>query len=197
MNVVRKFLSPAMYGVTAIVLSTRNGLDKLPEAATRCELPQKITLQVGSPLHSETRNYLLSPTHHKRLPTNSYTATPKPSNHTLATPQNHHRPSTSPLLLQDPPRRSSSPPPTTTMPSLPSLTSSDKPSTSDTSVDKESVTKNVASAMDDANVKSGNSSAAAETKAGVAQSASEVERAAGKLYEENIEEEYAKREGGA
>jgi len=83
------------------------------------------------------------------------------------------------------------------MPSLPSLTSSDKPSTSDTSVDEESVTKNVASAMDDADVKSGSSSAAAETKAGVAQSASEVERAAGKLYEENIEEEYAKREGGA
>lgn len=82
------------------------------------------------------------------------------------------------------------------MPSLPSLTSSDKPSTSDTSIDKESVTKNVSSAMDDSNEKSG-SSAAAETKAGVAQTASEVEKAANKLYEENIEDEYAKREGGA
>ena len=50
--------------------------------------------------------------------------------------------------------------------------------------------------MDDANEKSG-SSAAAETKAGVTQTASEVEKAANKLYEENIEDEYAKREGGA
>ena len=82
------------------------------------------------------------------------------------------------------------------MPSLPTLTSSDKPSNSDTTLDKESVTKNVSSAMDDANAKSG-SSAAAETKAGVAQTASEVEKAANKLYEENIEDEYAKREGGA
>ena len=82
------------------------------------------------------------------------------------------------------------------MPSLPSLTSSDKPSTSDTSIDKESLTKNVSSAMNDVN-KSNGSSAAAETKAGVAQTASEVEKAANKLYEENIEDEYAKREGGA
>ena len=82
------------------------------------------------------------------------------------------------------------------MPSLPSLTSSDKPSTSDTSIDKESLTKNVSSAMDDVKESNG-SSAAAETKAGVAQTASEVEKAANKLYEENIEDEYAKREGGA
>ena len=82
------------------------------------------------------------------------------------------------------------------MPSLPSLTSSDKPSTSDTSIDKESLTKNVSSAMDNVNESNG-SSAAAETKAGVAQTASEVEKAANKLYEENIEDEYAKREGGA
>ncbi|CAD6574267.1 MAG: hypothetical protein ASARMPREDX12_006486 [Alectoria sarmentosa] len=74
------------------------------------------------------------------------------------------------------------------MPSLPSLTSSENPSNSDTTLDKESVTNNVSSAMDDANEKSG-SSAAAETKAGVAQSASEVEKAANKLYEENIEDE--------
>ena len=40
------------YVLTAIVLSTRDGLDKLSEAATRCELPRKITLQVGSPLHT-------------------------------------------------------------------------------------------------------------------------------------------------
>ena len=82
------------------------------------------------------------------------------------------------------------------MPSLPTLTSSDKPSTSDTSIDKESLTKNVSSAMDDVKGSNG-SSAAAETKAGVAQTASEVEKAANKLYEENIEDEYAKREGGA
>ena len=86
--------------------------------------------------------------------------------------------------------------PSPIMPSLPSLTSSENPSNSDTTLDKESVTNNVSSAMDDANEKSG-SSAAAETKAGVAQSASEVEKAANKLYEENIEDEYAKREGGA
>ncbi|KAL9136299.1 MAG: hypothetical protein Q9175_002488 [Cornicularia normoerica] len=42
--------------------------------------------------------------------------------------------------------------------------------------------------MEDANEKSG-SSATAETKAGVAQNASEVEKAANKLYEENIEDE--------
>ena len=82
------------------------------------------------------------------------------------------------------------------MPSLPTLTSSDKPSTSDTSIDKESLTKNVSSAMDGVKESNG-SSAAAETKAGVAQTASEVEKAANKLYEENIEDEYAKREGGA
>ena len=82
------------------------------------------------------------------------------------------------------------------MSSLPSLTSSEKPSNSDTAIDKNSVTKNIASAMDDAGGESG-SSAAAETKAGVAQTASEVEKAANKLYEENIEDEYAKREGGA
>ena len=44
---------------------------------------------------------------------------------------------------------------------------------------------------------SNGSSAAAETKAGVAQAASEVETAADKLYRENMEDEYAKREGGA
>ena len=82
------------------------------------------------------------------------------------------------------------------MSSVPSLTSSEKPSNSDTTLDKESVTKNVSSAMDSANEKSG-SSAAAETNADVAHTASEVERAAIKLYEENIEDEYAKREGGA
>ena len=82
------------------------------------------------------------------------------------------------------------------MSSLPSLTSSEKPSNSETAINKDSVTKNVASAMDDAGEKSG-SSAAAETKAGVTQTASEVEKAANKLYEENIADEYAKREGGA
>ena len=50
--------------------------------------------------------------------------------------------------------------------------------------------------MDDASKSSG-SSAVEETKAGVSQTASEASRAADKLYEENIEDEYAKREGGA
>lgn len=82
------------------------------------------------------------------------------------------------------------------MSSIPSLTTSEKPSNSDTNIDKDSMTKNITSAMDDTSEKSG-SSAAAETKAGVAQTASEVEKVANKLYEENIEDEYAKREGGA
>ena len=82
------------------------------------------------------------------------------------------------------------------MSSIPSLTSSEKPSNSDTAIDKDSATKNVASAMDDVGEKNG-SSAAAESKAGITEMASEVEKAANKLYEENIEDEYAKREGGA
>lgn len=40
-------------------------------------------------------------------------------------------------------------------------------------------------------------SAGEEAKAGVSQTASEASKAADKLYEENIEDEYAKREGGA
>ena len=81
------------------------------------------------------------------------------------------------------------------MPSIPSL-SSGKPSKSDNSIDTESVTNQVASAMDDGGASKG-SSAAAQTKAGVSQTASEISKAADKLYEENIEDEYAKREGGA
>ena len=82
-----------------------------------------------------------------------------------------------------------------TMP-LPSLTGSDKPSNSDTSISPESVTNSVSSAMDSAHSSSGGS-AAEEAKAGVSQTASEASKAADKLYEENIEDEYAKREGGA
>ena len=82
-----------------------------------------------------------------------------------------------------------------TMP-LPSLTSSDKPSTSETSINPESITNSVSSAMDGANSSSGGS-AVAEAKAGLSQTASEASKAADKLYEENIEDEYAKREGGA
>jgi len=78
------------------------------------------------------------------------------------------------------------------MPSLPSLTS-EKPSNSVTSVDTESATKN---ATDSTNSSSGGS-AAEEAKAGGSQTALEASRAADKLYEENIEDEYAKREGGA
>ena len=79
---------------------------------------------------------------------------------------------------------------------LPSLTSSDKPSKSETSISPESITNSVSSAMDGANASSGGS-AAAEAKAGFSQIASEASKAADKLYEENIEDEYAKREGGA
>ncbi len=81
------------------------------------------------------------------------------------------------------------------MPSLPSLTK-DKPSTSDTPIDTDSATNKVSSAMDSANTSSGGS-AAEEAKAGGSQTISEASKAADKLYEENIEDEYAKREGGA
>ena len=84
------------------------------------------------------------------------------------------------------------------MPLIP-LTTSEKPSNSETSadaLDTNAVTSNIEAAMNDAEPSRG-SSAAVETKAGVAQAASEVEKAANKLYEEKIEGEYARREGGA
>lgn len=78
---------------------------------------------------------------------------------------------------------------------LPSTTA-EKPSNSETDLDTKAMTERIDSAMGDGNKSSG-SSAAAETKAGVSQKASEVEKAANKLYEERMEDEYAKREGGA
>lgn len=84
------------------------------------------------------------------------------------------------------------------MPLIPSTTN-EKPSNSETKVDDldtETMTRKIERAMDDAGASKG-SSAAEETKAGVAQTASEVEKAANKLYEERIGDEYAKREGGA
>lgn len=63
-------------------------------------------------------------------------------------------------------------------------------------LDTNTVTAKISEAMNDAGESKG-SSAAAETKAGVAQTASEVEKAADKLYRERMEDEYAKREGGA
>lgn len=62
--------------------------------------------------------------------------------------------------------------------------------------DTPTVTAKISEAMDDAGGSQG-SSAATETKAGVTQAASEVEKAADKLYRERMEDEYAKREGGA
>lgn len=73
---------------------------------------------------------------------------------------------------------------------------SEKPSNNETGLDTRTMTSNIEKSMDDAGASSG-SSAAAQTKAGVAQTASEVEKAANKLYEERMEDEYAKREGGA
>ena len=84
------------------------------------------------------------------------------------------------------------------MPLIPSTTQ-EKPANSKTNtenLDAETMTKKIEAAMDDAGASKG-SSAAAETKAGVSQAASEVEKAANKLYEERMEDEYAKREGGA
>ena len=78
-------------------------------------------------------------------------------------------------------------------------TTSEKPSNSETNADSLDVgkmTEKIEKSMNDAGASQG-SSAAAQTKAGVAQSASEVEKAANKLYEERMEDEYAKREGGA
>ena len=63
-------------------------------------------------------------------------------------------------------------------------------------VDTETMTSKISQAIDDAGGSKG-SSAATETKAGVAQAASEVEKAADKFYRERMEDEYAKREGGA
>ena len=83
------------------------------------------------------------------------------------------------------------------MPLIPSTTKD--PSKNDTtaeSLDTKTMTSKIEAAMDDAGASKG-SSAAAETKAGVGQTASEAEKAANKLYDENIEDEYAKREGGA
>lgn len=84
------------------------------------------------------------------------------------------------------------------MPLIPSTTS-EKPSNSETStdgMDTDTMTSKIQAAMDDAGASKG-SSAAEETKAGVGQAASEAEKAANKLYEERMEDEYAKREGGA
>ena len=92
------------------------------------------------------------------------------------------------------------------MPLIPSTTN-EKPSNSETKVDDldtEAMTQKIEQAMEASTEEGGNrggkgggSSALEETKAGVAQTASEVEKAANKLYEERIEGEYAKREGGA
>ena len=84
------------------------------------------------------------------------------------------------------------------MPLIPSTTQ-EKPSNSETNTENlvsETMSKKIEAAMDNAGASSG-SSAAAETKAGVGQAASEVENAANKLFEERMEDEYAKREGGA
>lgn len=73
---------------------------------------------------------------------------------------------------------------------------SEKPSNNETGLDTNTMTSKIEKSMNDAGASNG-SSAATETKAGVAQAASEVEKAANKLYEERMEDEYAKREGGA
>ena len=78
-------------------------------------------------------------------------------------------------------------------------TTLEKPSNSETSanaLDPKTMTSQIEAAMNDAESSKDNS-AAEQTKAGVAQAASEVEKAANKLYEEKIEGEYSKREGGA
>ncbi|MCJ1338188.1 hypothetical protein MMC09_003473 [Bachmanniomyces sp. S44760] len=59
----------------------------------------------------------------------------------------------------------------------------------DSTVDPQSAVGKAAGSVTDAGASSG-SSAAQQTK-------SEVEKAADKLYEERMEDEYAKREGGA
>ncbi|KAL2042844.1 hypothetical protein N7G274_004604 [Stereocaulon virgatum] len=66
------------------------------------------------------------------------------------------------------------------------------PSNSNESIDINSVTDTISLGMDSSSGSPGD-----EAKAGVSQNASEASKAADKLYEENIEDEYAKREGGA
>ena len=74
------------------------------------------------------------------------------------------------------------------MPLIPSTTN-EKPSNSETNVegmDTKEMTARIERAMESAGDSNKGSSATEETKRGVGQAASEVERAANKLYEENI-----------
>lgn len=82
-------------------------------------------------------------------------------------------------------------------PTLPNEGPSNSSTTSNPpGLDTSTMTAKISEAMNDTGESKG-SSAAMETKAGVAQAASEVEKAADKLYRERMEDEYAKREGGA
>ncbi len=76
---------------------------------------------------------------------------------------------------------------------IPMQTTTEKPSTSSTepSSSSNSAIQQASSSVPDADAGGGSGSSAAR------QTRSEVEKAADKLYEERMEEEYAKREGGA
>ena len=80
--------------------------------------------------------------------------------------------------------------------SAPSLSSAEKPSNSATLEDPSSAMNQAVESIGDGGASKG-STAAQDTQANVKGAASEVEKAANKLYEERIEDEYAKREGGA
>jgi hypothetical protein len=73
---------------------------------------------------------------------------------------------------------------------LPTLTSTEKPSVSETRPEEPSAVERAAATISDTSGASSGSSAGQQSK-------SDVERAAEKAYEERIEDEYAKREGGA
>ncbi|KAL9104017.1 MAG: hypothetical protein Q9163_000995 [Psora crenata] len=84
------------------------------------------------------------------------------------------------------------------MPLIPSTTQ-EKPSNSETNtenLDNETMIRKIEEATSDVGSSSGGSTTG-ETKPGVDKKASEAEQAANKLYEERMEDEYAKREGGA
>ena len=73
---------------------------------------------------------------------------------------------------------------------LPTLTSTEKPSASETQPDQPSAVQRAAATIADTSGSSSGSSAGQQSK-------SDVEIAAEKAYEERMEDEYAKREGGA
>ena len=86
---------------------------------------------------------------------------------------------------------------TNSMPLPTSTSASEKPSNSSTSDTNQDLRSNLSQASSIAADQAGNSAGANAGSSAAQHTKSEVEKAADKLYEERIEDEYAKREGGA